>query len=76
MRVGDVVLVEPPEHYWWVGQVIRREGGDNGNSFFQIVCVDTGVNPAVNSNGVTGVSSLPRLTPDKQPDPGSGPLRC
>ena len=57
VRVGDLVLVEPPEQDWWVGQVIHREGGarDNGNSFFQIACVDTGVIRTVNPNSVTGV---------------------
>ena len=57
VRLGDVVLVEPPEQDWWVGQVIHREGRarDNGNSFFQIACVDTGVIRTVNPNSVTGV---------------------
>jgi hypothetical protein len=40
-----------------VGQVIHREGGArcNGNSFFQIACVDTGVIRTVNPSWVTGV---------------------
>jgi hypothetical protein len=57
VRVGDAVLVQPGGDDWWVGQVIHREGGArcNGNSFFQIACVDTGVIRTVNPNWVTGV---------------------
>lgn len=42
---------------WWVGHVIHREGGArcDGNSFFQIACVDTGVIRTVNPNWVTAV---------------------
>jgi hypothetical protein len=57
VRVGDAVLVESPGTDWWVGHVIHREGGArcNGNSFFQIACVDTGVIRTVNPNWVTAV---------------------
>ena len=57
VQVGDVVLVEPHDAEWWVGQVIHCEGGARcqGNSFFQIADVDTGRIQTVNPNLVTGI---------------------
>ena len=56
VQVGDLVAVQGSSD-WWVGQVIHAEGGArcNGNSLFQIACVDTGAIRTVNANGVVDI---------------------
>ena len=61
VRVGDAVLVEAPGRDWWIGHVIHRQGSArcDGNGFFQIACVDTGVVRTINANCVTAIIERP-----------------
>jgi hypothetical protein len=56
VRVGDLVAVQASAT-WWIGQVIHAEGGArcNGNSLFQIACIDTGVIRTVNADAVVDI---------------------